>query len=289
MAPDESFSFLPKLKPLLAALLEKFKAGDYITRRESAIALSKFKGERATDFLLETFESDNIQDFLALALGNLDNQKAISLLIHALNDSQYEVRFNAARALGMIQNNEAFNVLMEALNEYADNIISGGGAKEKQSRLFFEEETIISAITSLGKLKNHLSTALLKRILAQEKSPRIRSAVIIALGLMASERMLPIFQAALRDEDSRVRANAIEAIESIKSSSVVGILQPYLEDCSNRVRANVAKAIWRYGDFDVSETMSEMLESQDKWQRASAAYALGEIRTLTLDAMPFML
>jgi len=268
---------LIKLKPLLANLIRNFLTGDYSIRRESAIALSKFKGEHATDFLLQTFESDNIQDFMALALGNIENQKAVSLLINALNDSQQEVRFHAARALGMIKSNEAFNVLMEALNEYADNS-AAGISRNPQNQLFFEEEAIISAITALGKIRNHLSIALLKRLLAQEKNSRIRATIITSLGMMATEKMLPVFQAALRDEDARVRANAIEAIEAIKSSAIVGILQPYLEDPNNRVKANVAKAIWKYGDFDVSETLSQMLGSSDKWQRASAAYAMGEIK-----------
>lgn len=268
---------LPKLKPLLAVLINNFAQGDYAQRRESAIALSKFKGDMVTNVLLQTYESDNIQDFMALALGDIENQKAVDLLVHALNDSQHEVRFNAARALGNIKSDEAFNVLVEGLNEYADSS-SSGIAQGRQGQLFLEEDSIISAINTLGKIKNPLSVPLMKRILAQEKSPRIRSAVIMALGMMASERLLPILQGALRDEDPRVRANAIEAIEKLKSSSIVGILQPYLEDTNNRVRANVAKAIWKFGDFDVSETMNKMLTSSDKWHRASAAYALGEIK-----------
>lgn len=277
MAKQELEAVLTKLKPLLQILIDNFRKGDYSQRRESAIALSKFKGEQATDFLLQNFESDNIQDFMALALGNIENKKAVSLLVNALNDSQQEVRFNAARALGMIKNEEAFNVLMEALNEYADtNVV--GSSQGTPGRIFFEEEAIISAITALGKIKNPLSVPLLKRLLAQEKSPRIRASIIMALGMMANERMLPIFQGALRDEDPRVRANAIEAIESIKSSSIVGIIQPYLEDPNNRVRANVAKAIWKYGDFDVSETLIQMLANKDKLYRASAAYAMGDIK-----------
>ncbi|HEY9069752.1 MAG TPA: HEAT repeat domain-containing protein, partial [Candidatus Ozemobacteraceae bacterium] len=268
---------LSKLQPLLAGLITGFRTGDYHQRREAAIALSKFKSEQATAFLLENFESDNIQDFMALALGNIESTRAISLLVQALNDSQQEVRFNAAQALGMIKNQEAFNVLMESLNEYADTNVSGGTASSGSGRIFFEEEAIISAINALGKIRNHLSIPLLKRILAQEKSPRIRASIIMALGQMSNERMLPIFQASLRDEDPRVRANAIEAIEGIKSSSIVGIIQPYLEDPNNRVRANVAKAIWKYGDFDVSDTLTHMLSHADKLYRASAAYAMGEI------------
>jgi HEAT repeat protein/tetratricopeptide (TPR) repeat protein len=277
MAAPDVTKIVSKLKPLLSSLLRNFNTGDYNLRRESAIALSKFKGETATDFLLQNFESDNIQDFMALALGNIESEKAVNLLVNALNDTQSEVRFHAARALGMIKNNEAFNVLMEALNEYADSATTGL-AKATQTQVFFEEEAIISAINALGGIKSHLSIPLLKRILAQDKSPRIRASIITALGEMSNERMLPVFQAALRDEDSRVRANAIEAIESIKSSAIVGILQPYLEDPNNRVKANVAKAIWKYGDFDVSDTLVQMIASTDKWQRASAAYAMGEIK-----------
>ncbi len=269
---------LAKLEPLLDTLIATFQSGGYAQRREAAIALSKFKGERATDFLLRTYETDNIQDFMALALGNIESKKAVSLLMNALNDSQQEVRFNAAQALGMIKNDEALNVLMEALNEYADANVAGSAQPPGGSRLFFEEDAIISAITALGRIKSQFSIPLLKRLLAQEKSPRIRSTIIMALGGMANDRLLPIFQNALRDEDARVRSNAIEAIESIKSSSIVGIIQPYLEDPNNRVRANVAKAIFKYGDFDVSETLTQMLGHSDKWFRSSAAYAMGEIR-----------
>lgn len=272
---------LQNLKPLVACLIHNFLTGEYEQRRESAIALSKFKGEKCTDFLLETYESDNIQDFMALALGNIDSSKAVGLLINALKDSQQEVRFNAAQALGMLENPEALDILMEALNNYADS--SSGAEKQPTgddpgSQIFFEEDAIISAILAVGKIKNWRAIALLKKLLAQEKSARIRASIIMALGMMSSDKLMPVFQAALRDEDPRVRANAIESIESIKSGSIVGIIQPYLEDPSNRVRANVAKAIWKYGDFDVSDTLKQMLEHKDKWYRASSAYAIGEIR-----------
>ena len=272
---------IKNIKPLIARLLHIFLTGEYEQRRESAIALSKFKGEKATDFLLETYESDNIQDFMALALGNIDSHKAVNLLIQALNDSQQEVRFHAAQALGMLENPEALDILMDALQVYAESSVGASPEptlEEPASQIFFEEDAIISAILAIGKIKNWRAISLLKKLLAQEKSARIRASIIMSLGLMASDKLMPVFQAALRDEDPRVRANAIEAIESIKSGSIVGIIQPYLEDPSNRVRANVAKAIWKYGDFDVSDTLRQMLEHPDKWYRASAAYAIGEIK-----------
>jgi HEAT repeat protein/Tfp pilus assembly protein PilF len=218
---------------------------------------------------------------MALALGNIESSKAVDLLIHALNDSQQEVRFNAAQALGMMENPEAFNILMEALNSYIESGLNPPEealGDEPSTQIFFEEEAIISAILALGKIMNWQAISLLKKLLAQEKSPRIRASIIMSLGMMASDKLMPVFQTALRDEDPRVRANAIEAIESIKSGSIVGIIQPYLDDPSNRVRANVAKAIWKYGDYDVSETLKQMLEHTDKWYRASAAYAIGEIK-----------
>ncbi|GAB4276552.1 MAG: hypothetical protein Kow0029_18630 [Candidatus Rifleibacteriota bacterium] len=276
----ETEAVLKKLKPLIARLIQNFLTADYDLRRESAIALSKFKGECATDFLLQTYESDDIQDFMALALGNIESSKAVTLLIRALNDSQQEVRFNAAQALGMMENPEALNILMEALNSYIESGLSPSeeAMTEPTSQIFFEEEAIISAILALGKIMNWQSISLLKKLLAQEKSPRIRASIIKSMGMMATDKLMPVFQTALRDEDPRVRANAIEAIESIKSGSIVGIIQPYLEDPNNRVRANVAKAIWKYGDYEVSDTLKQMLEHKDKWYRASAAYAIGEIK-----------
>ena len=274
-------TIINSLKPLLARLINNFLTGAYEQRRESAIALSKFKGECATDFLLQTYESDNIQDFMALALGNIESSKAVQLLIRALNDSQHEVRFNAAQALGMMENPEALNILLEALNTYTETGLSPSepiAGEDSGQQIFFEEEAIISAIIALGKIMNWQAISLLKKLLAQEKSPRIRASIIMALGMMPSDKLMPVFQSALRDEDPRVRANAIEAIESIKSGSIVGIIQPYLEDPNNRVRANVAKAIWKYGDYDVSETLKQMLGHNDKWYRASAAYAIGEIK-----------
>ena len=270
---------IEKIKPLLAKLIHNFLTAEYNQRRESAIALSKFKGEKATDFLLETYESDNIQDFMALALGNIDSTKSVNLLKKALKDSNQEVRFNAARALGMMENPEALDILTEAINNYIDSNLDSGNKDnlDEECLVFLEEDSIIGAIIALGKIKNAVSISLLKRLYSQEKNARIRASVIMALGLMSSDKLMLFFQGALRDEDPRVRANAIEAIENIKSGSVVGILAPFLEDPNNRVRANCAKAIWKYGDFEVTETLSEMLKHSDKWYRASAAYAIGEI------------
>ena len=156
---EDKIQILKSLKPLLAKLIHNFLAGDYNQRRESAIAMSKFKGEKATDFLLETYESDNIQDFMALALGNIDSSKSAKLLINALKDSNQEVRFNAARALGMMENPEAFDILMDALNNYIDssNEPSSQDSIEEETEIFLEEDSIIGAIIALGKIKNWIS------------------------------------------------------------------------------------------------------------------------------------
>ena len=267
---------IESIKPLIARLIHNFLSGTYEQRRESAIALSKFKGEKATDFLLQTYESDNIQDFLALALGNIESEKAVTLLVNALNDPQHEVRFNAAQALGMLEHPAALDILLETLHNYMETTVDSSVADPGQ--VFFEEDSIISAVMALGKIKNWRAIAVLKKLYEQEKSSRIRASAIQALGMLGSDKLLPVFQQALKDEDPRVRANAIEAIEEMKSASIVGIIQPYLDDPNNRVKANVAKAIWKYGDFDVSSTISQMLKHENKWYKASAAYVIGELK-----------
>lgn len=271
---------LDRLEKLLAILVYYVKSGNYIQRRDAAIALSKFKSEHISEFIIKIYETDNIQDFLAIAISNLDNPRTINILMQALNDPNQEVRFNAAKALGMLKNEEALNILLEYLTEYA-NILSSN-TTDKTGKIFYEEEAIIAALLAISEIKSHVAAPVLKKIFSLEKSPRIKASIITALGSIASDKLMPIFQIALKDDDPRVRANAIEAIEAIKSNSIVGIIQPYLDDPNNRVRANVAKAIYKYGDYDVTQALTQMLQHPDKWFRCSAAYAIGEIKNSSL-------
>ena len=58
----------------------------------------------------------------------------------------------------------------------------------------------------------------------------------------------------------------------------IKMLTPLLEDKSSRVKTNVAMALWKFGGLRMISYLEKMLSTGiNKWDRASAAYALGEI------------
>ncbi len=79
----------------------------------------------------------------------------------------------------------------------------------------------------------------------------------------------------------RARADGVEMIPKTISDPNIAekMLKPYLSDPNNRVRANACVAIYRYNQEASLTVLKRMAEHSDKWMRASAAWAAGEIGT----------
>src|SRR5207253_1436863 len=80
--------------------------------------------------------------------------------------------------------------------------------------------------------------------------------------------------------DRRVRANAVEAISALDIGDAVKlrIVRPLLQDPDNRVRANACITLGRMGERRALDTLVSMMTEPNKWQRASACYAIGVLR-----------
>ncbi|HOY67362.1 MAG TPA: HEAT repeat domain-containing protein [Candidatus Ozemobacteraceae bacterium] len=264
---------IPALADIFRALLAELAGEDFVLRRAALTALSRLRGEAAADVIYDQFRSDNLDEFLALAVARLDARKAARLLVQALHDSQLEVRLAAADGLSRLKSDEAVQVLTDAVEMYL-----AGPAIPAEERVLMSEESIAGAIRALARIATPLCQGLLRRMLLKEANPRLRATIVAAMTPLMSDALLPLMSGLLKDPDPRVRANVIEAIQTLKNPSTIAILQPYLYDPHQRVRANAVKAIWAYGDFEVSATLKEMLGSTDKRQRVSGFYAIGEIR-----------
>ncbi len=259
---------------LMGRLLELILAENYDVRRGAVVVLSKLTGQDAADVIVQRYQSDNSQDYMTLALGNLPPEVATRVLMGALNDGAAETRLQAAQALSRLRHEGAIAVLIECLEEH---LRPGAGGK-KGDNTVLSEAALIVAVKVLGDIGTPICQALLRKFLTQEANPRIKATAIAAYTRLANERMLPTLQQLLKDSEPRVRANAIEAIQALNLKASVGILQPYLYDQHQRVRANAVKAIYRFGDFGVTDTIKEMLADADKKQRVSAVYAIGEAK-----------
>jgi HEAT repeat protein len=100
------------------------------------------------------------------------------------------------------------------------------------------------------------------------------------LGKMGNVHTIPVIAGLLMSDDKRIRANAVEALGKIGGDKVKEFLVPYLKDSSNRVKANTAIALWEFNELrsKIRKVFDEMIKDRNKWMKASAFYAFGEIK-----------
>ncbi len=81
------------------------------------------------------------------------------------------------------------------------------------------------------------------------------------------------------DTRTRARADSVEVIARIFKDSprAPDMLKPFLDSKDNRTRANAAKEFYRYDAEKSIVVLQDMANSENKWMRLSAAWALGEI------------
>ena len=260
------------LTEIFSALLRLLTGPDYELRRRSLISISKLRGDMAADLIFERYQSDNLEDYLVLAVSRMDPKKSAPILISALSDMHLEARLTAAETLIKQRSEESVSALIATVEAYLKEEVAG----KKENLL--AEEALQGIVRVLGGIATPMCLALLRKLILQEKNERVRATVVGVLGQHINDSMIPMFQGLLSDKDPRVQANAIEALGNLNKNTTVGILQPYLYDSNPRVKANAVKAIFRFGDFDVSSTLKEMLASHEKNLRVSAIYAIGEIK-----------
>ena len=118
--------------------------------------------------------------------------------------------------------------------------------------------------------------------LFKDASPEVRSAVVSALGKVASPASRRILYDALSDDDSRVRANAVEAIDWMGDRSPTGRLLPLLASSNNRERANAVRALLKLGVREAAETLLRMLADEDRTHRVSALWLVENLGLMPL-------
>jgi len=83
---------------------------------------------------------------------------------------------------------------------------------------------------------------------------------------------------------NRARAKSVEAIaKTINEPSLAArLLAPFLDDKNNRVKATACVHMFKYDTVTAERKLKEMVDSDDRWMRASAAWACGEIADLSV-------
>jgi len=239
------------IEPVCSALKDKSVG----VREKAALALGKIQDPRAVEPLsIALKDSEYVVTVLAAkALGEI-GKPAVEVLIAALTDPSPDVRMNAAKALGEIKDERAIDPLIAAMND-----------SDLSVRRY--------ASTAFGKIGK--STPLPGNLTEDLKSqdPAKRAEVIRALGDMKDKRAVEPLISALKDESWQVRRNAAMALGEIKDARAVEPLIAALRDDVVEVRESVPFGLAKIGEPALGPLIGA-LKDQNKDVRGNAAMAL---------------
>ena len=210
-------------------------------KQYAARALGKLGDERAVPVLIDALNDDDrtLRAYVAGALGNLGDKRAVPSLISILGDEDSWVRREAALALGELGDERAVDPLINALND-----------DEGIVRLY--------ALRALGNLKD-------------------TRAVPHVVDALRGDNSWRQWIGALRGDENRVRQEAATVLGKIGDREAVSHLLKALKHDVSTVREEAAIALGELGDNEAIPALTEALKDYNRRVRASAAFALGEL------------
>ncbi len=191
-----------------------------------------------------------------VALGQV-NAQMYQKVQAALNDSDSDVRIQAAEALGYIGNAQAVEALIAAFND-SDSFVRGYAA------------------VALGKMGNAQTMEALIAVLNHSDSD-VRWHAAVALGKMGNVQAVEALIAALNHSDSDVRIQAAEALGKMGNVQAVEALIAALYHSDIDVRIQAAVALGKMGNAQAVGTLIAALYHPGRFVRTETAVALGEI------------
>jgi len=116
--------------------------------------------------------------------------------------------------------------------------------------------------------------------LDHSNSSKIVASIISILGNSANSSYKDWISVYLKDGDRRVRANAVEALGKLplEATDIKELLLPLVRDSDNRIASNASMILAKRGITEGWDGLLRMVNRSGKWYRASACYALGQIK-----------
>ena len=209
-APDGRFATVepvtkvepdPNIKPSpLDRVYQGLDRRDRHARLLAVRELARQKDEAAVDdlALVLTHESDTLlRRMAAIGLGSIGGSQALAMLIAALEDKNRLIRAQAVGALGKIGNDEAIAALMGGLRD-GDPLVRAG------------------TVRALQKLHAIDLAHILRKVLLDDSSPKVRKAAIRTLKTMRSEAARTALEIGAMDPDPGVSETAALALAAWK-------------------------------------------------------------------------
>ena len=137
-----------------------------------------------------------------------------------------------------------------------------------------DPKTRIQAIMALVQLKAPDAIRRLRRMEVREDKPKVRAALVLALGLIGTRDEIDIVRGFLAERNPRVRCNAIEALSRLGGNDCVADIAQALKDRSRRVKDKALESLRELNEQILVDALQDMLSTDEKESRDAAAYAL---------------
>jgi beta-lactamase regulating signal transducer with metallopeptidase domain len=193
----------------------------------------------------------------ARKLDEATRQSMVAALTGALNDTDAEVRGQAASALGQLGEVRAVPALAACMNDKSEEV-------RKQ------------AIHALGQLHARETAPALAGAM-KDASGEVREQAAFALGQLGDQAAVPVLSEALKDADADVRQQAAFALGQLNAKSAVPALAGALKDQNADVRQQAAFSLGQLGAEAAVPALIEALKDAAPDVREQVAFALGQI------------
>lgn len=255
----------PEIPKIVARFLQH---ADDTVREAAKSAFERVVTPMDIQTIKQFFQSDDARnlEFVARILGELDliDDEITNFLASCLDHENSDVAVTAIYTLGKLKLDQLNGKLIILLDNESEDVRT-------------------AVVKALGKIGEEGALEPIATLYKKESSNKVRATIINVMGDFGVKSYMSTVKLALKDEDPRVRSNAIEAMEAMGGEEIIDYIFPLTEDSNNRVKANAAKTLWKFGGVRMIAILEKMLlKEKDKWQRASAAFALGEIGNLQI-------
>jgi HEAT repeat protein len=274
--------------------IQQLKSQDPERRRKAVERLGEMQNPKALPTLAKaTADSDPLVRIAAVvALGLLGGEQAMEAILRAWSDRSGEVRLAVITQLKENLSDRATSVLVSALRD-SDAIVRARAARLLELRGWHpvEVEDEVWLAIARGKLSQAATSGAvairpLESILQDASAGSLHIAAVEALGTIPDERVMKCLVRCLRSTDQTVVTTAIGALVNAGGSEVVNDLAPLLKHKNNQIRSDAVDALARFDASRWAEDFRTLLRDQTWDVRCAAANALAKSpEAATVDAL----
>jgi ATP:ADP antiporter, AAA family len=208
-------------------------------------------------------------------LSRIGGQDAVHILLDGLAQKDLALRYKILKALNHLRAGDA-NLQFEE-QKVLQPLFAELKCFYRHLQLLAAFHPAAELARTKGRQHDLLTTSLL------EHQDKTMERIFRLLGLIYPHADLHQSYFGLRSPRAQIRANTVEFLDNLLNPTLKRFLLPLIDDkmtLGQRVRKG--RAFWKWQAIAPEEALAELLSSSDRWLRACAIYAAGQLQLTKL-------